>query len=182
MSIKHSLLALLTDGPRSASQLQQRFSDATEGVWPLNIGQVTQTLARLERDGLIAVDGQITGANGHITDTWRLTEDGHGLVTDWWNTPVHHPRTERDELVIKVTLAARCRGDRLIRLLDDQRRFVIAELRDLNRASRDMPDSRTADRLHLERRIFELEAEARWLNRVESLTQPDIPDTSAKDA
>ena len=51
MSIKHSLLALLADGPRSASQLQQQFSDRTQAVWPLNIGQVTQTLARLERDG-----------------------------------------------------------------------------------------------------------------------------------
>lgn len=178
MSIKHSLLALLVDGPRSASQLQQRFSDATEGVWPLNIGQVTQTLARLERDGLIVVDGQITGANGHITDTWRLTDDGHELLARWWDTPVQRPRAERNELVIKVALAAQCRSDRLIPLLDDQRRFVIAELRELTRASRGMAVSRTADRLHLERRIFELEAEARWLDRVESLTQPDTSDSS----
>ena len=69
MSIKHSLLALLADGPHSASQLQQQFSERTQSVWPLNIGQVTQTLGRLERDGLIETAGTITGANNRPAET-----------------------------------------------------------------------------------------------------------------
>ena len=178
MSIKHSLLALLADGPRSASQLQQQFSDRTQAVWPLNIGQVTQTLGRLERDGLVEVAGTITGANNRPADTYRLTDAGRELLDAWWAAPVHRPATERDELVIKISLAAHHPGIDLIGLLDRQRRATIAQLRELNRASRSLDDTRTAERLQVERRIFDLEAEARWLDRVEALTNPTTPKES----
>ncbi|GAB3647999.1 PadR family transcriptional regulator [Corynebacterium nasicanis] len=172
MSIKHSLLALLTVGPSSASQLQQQFSDRTQAVWPLNIGQVTQTLARLERDGLIEVAGSITGANNRPAETYQLTPAGRELLDAWWAEPVHRPATERDELVIKVSLGAHDPGINLIALLDRQRRSTIHQLRELNRASRALADTRSAERLQVERRIFDLEAEARWLDRVEALTNP----------
>ncbi|MDO5513031.1 PadR family transcriptional regulator [Corynebacterium sp.] len=177
MSIKHSLLALLADGPYSASQLQQQFSDRTRAVWPLNIGQVTQTLGRLERDGLIEVAGTITGANNRPADAYQLTPAGADLLTEWWTAPVHRPSTERDELVIKVSLAAHNPAIDLIALLDQQRRSTIAQLRELNRASRHLDDTRTADRLQVERRIFDLEAEARWLDRVEALTNPTLKES-----
>lgn len=172
MPIKHSLLALLADGPRSAGQLQQMFTDRTENVWPLNIGQVAQTLTRLERDGLIETAGQITGANNRPTDTWRLTAPGTALLHEWWTEPVHRPASERDELVIKVSLAAQNGDVDLIGLLDRQRRATIAALRELNLASRSLDHTRTAERLQVERRIFDLESEARWLDRVEALSRP----------
>lgn len=172
MSIKHSLLALLADGPHSASQLQQQFSDRTEAVWPLNIGQVTQTLARLERDGLIETAGTITGANNRPADIYSLTDRGRELLDDWWSRPVHRPATDRDELVIKVALAAHDPGIDLIAMLDRQRRSTLARLRELNHSSRSLGHSRTAERLQVERRIFDLEAEARWLDRVEALSRP----------
>lgn len=178
MPIKHSLLALLADGPRSASQLQQQFNDRTQAVWPLNIGQVTQTLGRLERDGLIETAGTITGANNRPADTHRLTTAGRELLTAWWTTPVHRAATERDELVIKISLAAHDPGIDLIGLLDRQRRSTIRQLRELNRTARSLGDTRTADRLQVERRIFDLEAEARWLDRVEALTNPPTPKES----
>jgi len=178
MSIKHSLLALLADGPRSASQLQQQFSDRTQAVWPLNIGQVTQTLGRLERDGLVEVAGTITGANNRPAETHQLTAAGRELLDAWWAAPVHRAATERDELVIKVSLAAHDPDIDLIALLDRQRRSTIRQLRELNRTSRSLDDTRTADRLQVERRIFDLEAEARWLDRVEALTNPTTPKES----
>ena len=48
MSIRHSLLALLQDKPRYGYQLRVEFEDRTGSAWPLNIGQVYTTLARLE--------------------------------------------------------------------------------------------------------------------------------------
>ena len=174
MPIKHSLLALLADGPRPASQLQQQFSERTQDVWPLNIGQVTQTLARLERDGLVEVAGTITGANNRPADTYRLTDDGQELLDAWWHSPVHRPATERDELVIKVSLAAQNRAIDLIGLLDRQRRATLTRLRELNRASRTLDHTRTAERLQVERRIFDLESELRW----PSPTPPRRPDMS----
>ncbi|MFH7597682.1 helix-turn-helix transcriptional regulator, partial [Streptomyces racemochromogenes] len=57
MSIRHGLLALLERGPRYGSQLRTEFESRTGSTWPLNVGQVYTTLARLERDGLVAGGG-----------------------------------------------------------------------------------------------------------------------------
>lgn len=172
MPIKHALLALLMDGPRSASQLQSQFADTTAGVWPLNIGQVSQTLGRLQRDAHIELAGTTTGPSGHSADTYQLTDTGTQLVTDWFNTPVVQAVTERDELVTKVTLAQTRADLDLIKLLDTQRASIMDDLRALNRRTRNLPNTRTTDRLLIEKRIFELEAQARWLDRVESLQNP----------
>ncbi len=53
MSVRHSLLALLEEGPRYGYQLRSEFEHRTAAAWPLNVGQVYSTLARLERDGLV---------------------------------------------------------------------------------------------------------------------------------
>ena len=37
-------------------QLRAEFESTTGGMWPLNVGQVYTTLARLERDGLVATE------------------------------------------------------------------------------------------------------------------------------
>ena len=57
MSVRHALLALLEEGPKYGLQLRQEFEERTGEVWPLNVGQVYLTLQRLERDGLVASDG-----------------------------------------------------------------------------------------------------------------------------
>lgn len=168
MSIKHSLLTLLLDGPGSASQLQTQFEETT-GIWNLNIGQVTQTLQRLQRDGLIEAAGSATAPNGRTVDTYRLTGTGRTELERWFSAPLDISLSDRDDLVTKVTMARTRPELNIITLLDTQREKVMAELRTLNRASRDLPANPTTERLLLERRIFELEAQARWLDRVESL-------------
>src|SRR6202042_2153316 len=57
MSVRHALLALLSEGPKYGLQLREEFEDRTGEVWPLNVGQVYSTLQRLERDGLVESDG-----------------------------------------------------------------------------------------------------------------------------
>ena len=56
VSVRHALLALLSEGPKYGLQLRQEFEDRTGEVWPLNVGQVYTTLQRLERDGLVESD------------------------------------------------------------------------------------------------------------------------------
>ena len=60
MSVRHALLALLSEGPKYGLQLREEFEAGTGEVWPLNVGQVYTTLQRLERDGLAGPgpDGQ----------------------------------------------------------------------------------------------------------------------------
>ena len=65
MTVRHALLALLSEGPKYGLQLRQEFEARTGGVWPLNVGQVYTTLQRLERDG------QVVAASGTVPETVR---------------------------------------------------------------------------------------------------------------
>src|SRR2546421_3793920 len=57
MSVRHALLALLSEGPKYGLQLREEFEAGTGEVWPLNVGQVYTTLQRLERGGVVESDG-----------------------------------------------------------------------------------------------------------------------------
>ena len=99
MSVRHSLLAILTVGDAYGYQLRQEFNRRTDGVWPLNVGQVYTTLDRLERDGLIV---QLAAdAEGH--KRYAITDEGRAEVDVWLTTRTE--RTDRDELAIKIALA-----------------------------------------------------------------------------
>ena len=71
MSIRHALLALLSEGPKYGLQLRQEFETRTGEVWPLNVGQVYTTLQRLERDGILAFE-----PTGHFEPSFVLTDAG----------------------------------------------------------------------------------------------------------
>ncbi len=180
MAIKHALLALLSKQSNSASGLQQAFHDLFDSTQPLNIGQVSQTLHRLERDGLISDTGPVARPTGHQTSQYCLTKVGTDALKQWWSAPVLSPLTDRDELVTKVTLAAVDETIDLIDILDTQRATILKQLRELNNQARNLPVERTASRLLIERRIFDLEAEARWLDRIEALSPPNYNPAEGK--
>ena len=71
MSIRHALLALLSEGPKYGLQLRDEFEQRTGEVWPLNVGQVYTTLQRLERDGLIESDGDGRGGPAEVVPSNR---------------------------------------------------------------------------------------------------------------
>lgn len=179
MSIKHSLLALLADGPATASNLQQRFHDELGGLWPLNPGQIAQTLSRFERDGWAEVSAYTTGPTGRKAAQYQLTDSGHEHLAQWWSDAVTPAASDRDELVVKVAFAAQRDDVDVVDVLDSQRFATVEEIRKLTQQAREIPQERTPQRLAVERRIFELEAQARWLDRVEALA-PSAP-TAKKD-
>jgi DNA-binding PadR family transcriptional regulator len=61
VSVRHSLLALLSAGTMHGYGLKTEFEAATGDVWPLNVGQVYTTLGRLERDGLVTAEADAEG-------------------------------------------------------------------------------------------------------------------------
>ena len=99
MSVRHALLALLSEGPKYGLQLRQEFEARTGEVWPLNIGQVYTTLQRLERDGLVESDGS---EKEGPQKGFHITDAGSEELSNWLNTPPDMTSPPRDELVIKV--------------------------------------------------------------------------------
>ena len=93
MSIRHALLALLSEGPKYGLQLRQEFEARTGEVWPLNVGQVYTTLQRLERDELVESD--VDDDDGP-QKAYRITKAGRRELLDWLrDSSRRHIATER---------------------------------------------------------------------------------------
>jgi len=179
MAIRHGLLALLDEGPAYGYQLKSAFEERTGGTWPLNIGQVYTTLARAERDGYVA---QLeVGHDGRVV--YEITDAGRREVAHWFASAVRRDAAPRDELTIKLAVAVTAPGVDVRAIVQTQRSETMRTLQSLTRLKIDAePDADTAWHLVLERLIFDAEAEARWLDHVESrllraaATQGTTPD------
>lgn len=180
MSIRHSLLALLVEQDAYGYQLRARFESLTGSVWPLNIGQVYTTLARLERDRLVLGTG--TGGDGRAM--YHLTDAGHRELSAWWRSPVSRTERPRDELAIKIALAVTTTGVDAATILQTQRVDTMRSMQDLTKLKRHNDTADLPWRLVLESMIFAAEAEIRWLDHCESalvrharkVPRPPIPD------
>ncbi|CAL4858863.1 PadR family transcriptional regulator [Microbacterium sp. MM2322] len=167
MSVRQSLLAILDQGPCYGYQLRAEFDRRTGSTWPLNVGQIYNTLDRLERDGLVEkgdVDDQ-----GHVY--WQITDAGSAEVTAWLDAPVERTQGTRDELAIKLAIAATLPGVDLASVIQRQRSASLRQLQELNRAkyagsNPDGPEE-LAWSLVVDSMIFAAEAEARWLDHTE---------------
>lgn len=177
MSIRQAMLAILEQGPMYGYQLRAEFEQRTGETWPLNIGQVYTTLARLERDGLVEVvdDGGVddrTGADRQVS--YRATEAGRSEVAEWFTTPVPRSQPPRDELAIKLALAVTLPGTDVGTIIQRQRSATMAALQDytrLKRSGRAAAPTEPADlawSLVLDALVFDAEAEVRWLDHCEA--------------
>ncbi|WP_109506794.1 PadR family transcriptional regulator [Nocardioides speluncae] len=173
MSVRQALLALLEQGPMYGYQLRAEFERRTGSTWPLNVGQVYTTLARLERDGL--VEGTGTDDEGHVI--YRVTEAGEDEVAAWFTTPVSRSHPPRDELAIKLALAVTVPGVDVGAVIQGQRTATMAALQDYTRLKRTgraaLPGAATdpadlAWSLVLDSLVFAAEAEIRWLDHCEA--------------
>src|ERR1700756_1016215 len=122
MSVRHALLALLSEGPKYGLQLRQEFEARTGEVWPLNIGQVYTTLQRLERDGLVESDDE---GDDERQKGFRITTKGKRELAAWLRTPPDLTSPPRDELVIKVLVALRVPGVDVHEVLQVHRRYLV---------------------------------------------------------
>lgn len=177
MSIRHGLLALLSQGPRYGYQLRAEFESSTGATWPLNIGQVYSTLSRLERDDLVTR----VGADEEGRFVYRITPAGEGDVRTWFTTPIARTDRPRDELAIKLAMAVTTPGVDVARVVQTQRTATLRTLQDLTRLKANAPAGQAdrAWRLVLESMIFQAEAEVRWLDHCESFVARAPADRAA---
>lgn len=167
MSVRQSLLAILDQGACYGYQLRAEFDRRTGSMWPLNVGQIYNTLERLERDGLVgrgAPDDQ-----GHVY--WRITDAGSAEVARWLASPVVRGAATRDELAIKLAVAATLPGVDVASVIQTQRKRSAAHLESLHHADRvgadpDSPEE-LARSLVVDSMIFTAQAELRWLDHAE---------------
>ena len=192
MSVRHALLALLSEGPKYGLRLRQEFEERTGEVWPLNVGQVYTTLQRLERDGLIESEGEDEAGS---QKSFRLTADGGAELAAWLRTPPDLSSPPRDELVIKVLVASRVPGVDVHGVIQIHRRHVVELMQEWTRVKRDADSDEISLALVVDAELFRLDSVIRWLDAAEarlrragtpqasvassSTTDPEVPDPAS---
>lgn len=161
MSVRHALLALLSDGPKYGLQLQQEFESRTGEVWPLNVGQVYMTLQRLERDGLVESIGAETDG---IQKGFRNTTEGVRELTAWLRIPQDTNPPPRDELVIKVLVATIVPDIDVHEVIQVHRRHLVEAMQRYTHIKAEGSEHDIGLALVVDAQIFRLEGAVRWLD------------------
>jgi DNA-binding PadR family transcriptional regulator len=164
MSVRHALLALLSEGPKYGLQLRQEFEADTGEVWPLNVGQVYTTLQRLERDGLVESDeADIDGPQKRF----RITSPGRDELDEWLRLPPDLSSPPRDELVIKVLVALRVAGVDVRDVIQVHRRYLVQLMQQWTHLKEDLADQDLGFALVVDAELFRLDSVIRWLDAAE---------------
>lgn len=112
MSVRLSLLALLDQGPCYGYQLRTELDWRTGGKGPVNVGQVYNTLDRLERDKLV----RKTGENNY----YQITPAGSTAVAVWLASA-----SPAAEFPAKLALAATLPGVDVAEVIQAQRSAAV---------------------------------------------------------
>jgi DNA-binding PadR family transcriptional regulator len=161
MSVRHALLALLSEGPKYGLQLREEFEARTGEVWPLNVGQVYTTLQRLERDGLVESDGS---TDEGPQKGFHITSGGAEELAAWLRTPPDLSSPPRDELVMKVLVALRVPGVDVHEVIQVHRRYLVELMQQWTRLKEDEADFDLGLALVVDAELFRLDSVIRWLD------------------
>lgn len=169
MAIKQGILTILSLGESHGYQIRSELASRAGQAWDLNLGQIYQTLSRLERDGLI----EQTNVDGS-RQMYRITEKGLVENQEWLGSPTTRGVEDRDELIFKFCLAVTIPGVNVTELLDSQRNANLHSLQILTKAKSEIDENDPKELswlLALDHQIFSIESELRWLDHVRHLLE-----------
>ena len=176
MSVRHALLALLSEGPKYGLQLRHEFEARTGEVWPLNVGQVYTTLQRLERDGFVESDDEAEGPQ----KGYSITATGTRELTSWLESPPELSQPPRDELLIKVLVAAEVPGVDVHEVVQVHRRHLIEVMQRYTALKADADEDDIPLALVVDAELFRIEAAVRWLDTADIRLRKMVKRAKAK--
>jgi DNA-binding PadR family transcriptional regulator len=150
MSVRHALLALLSEGPKYGLQLRQEFETRTY-----------TTLQRLERDGLVEADDSTEEGP---QKGFQITALGQTELNDWLRTPPDLSSPPRDELVIKVMVAIRMPEVHVHEVIQVHRRYLVQLMQQWTRLKEDESRFDLNFALVVDAELFRLDSLIRWLD------------------
>ena len=165
MSVRHALLALLSEGPKYGLQLREEFEARTGEVWPLNVGQVYTTLQRLERDRLVESD-DADSESPH--KAFRITATGRQELAGWLRTPSDMSSPPRDELVMKILVALRVPGIDVTEVIQVHRRYLVELMQQWTRIKETEAEFDLSLALVVDAELFRLDSVIRWLDSADA--------------
>jgi len=165
MAVREGMLVLLAERPRHGYELKVELERRTGSLWSLNTGQVYTTLDRLQRDGLVEPADDVDPGNDARRRAYRLTGEGEKAARAWLDTTGAVDAPPRDELVMKVLLAAHGPHAEALAVVDAHRHHLLARLQAVRRDRRSAGSpADLAARLCDDVLAVRLEADLRWLD------------------
>src|SRR5437879_3751948 len=101
MVLRYAILALLDGQELHGYRIKSAFEEQIGPLWPLNFGQIYQTLKDLRRGGL--VEGRFDRGTGHVGRwMYTITAKGRRALDTWLGRMPRHPQPARDEILIRL--------------------------------------------------------------------------------
>ncbi|WP_024330219.1 PadR family transcriptional regulator [Simiduia agarivorans] len=100
MSLKHSLLVMLSAAPATGYELSQQFKGGIGFFWNASHQQVYQQLAQMAKDGWVQYETQ-SQTDKPDRKIYAITNKGREALSRWLSTPVA-PSKSKDALLIKL--------------------------------------------------------------------------------
>jgi DNA-binding PadR family transcriptional regulator len=171
MSLRHALLGLLAERPRTGYALLKHFEESIDYVWSARHSQIYPELARLREQGLIRQSA--SGPRG--SKTYEITAAGRKEVRRWLRD-TSPERTARSDPLLRVFLLWLLEPDErqaFLRRELEHNRTYLGELEQLGEGE---PANATEQsfRFALEHGLRATRARIQWLEW--ALAQPPLPD------
>lgn len=163
IAVHHALLGLLEHDARHGRGLMRGYDVLFAHGRPLRFGQIYATLGRLERDGLVRLDGE-ERAQGPDRKRFVITDDGVADLDTWVSEPETPEPYLQSTLFTKVVLAL-LTGRDAAATLDAQRARHLGRMRELTRMRAGAPP---VEALLADQALFHLEADLRWIDLAEA--------------
>lgn len=170
----HAMLALLTEGPSTAWELQSRVIAALGEQFELpSKTYAYKMLTRLQRDGLVAAAGE---GRWTASSTVQITDTGRAELDEWLAHASKRAAGYRDDFGLKI-LAAALRGPGAVReICSLQREARLTELMALHTARQEAHDADALSIWTLDLAITFVEAEMKTIASAEALADKIVAD------
>lgn len=158
------ILATLREADMHTYELVRLLKERRDDrLVPLQKGTIYHTVARLERDGLLAEVGVDRDGNRPERTTYTLRDAGHRAVEEWVRAEL--PQIDRaTEFRVALSEAHNLDRDEVIDLLDQRRALLVASV-DEHSAGLDLAAERETPEqflVELQRQSALLDAELAW--------------------
>jgi DNA-binding PadR family transcriptional regulator len=121
MSLKHSILAILSSEPKTGYQLSKDVEGSIRFFWQATHQQVYRDLADLERSGFVK-HKEVTQEEKPDKKVYSITKAGTKELIRWMKEPSEIPAT-RDSFMIKLFMGHLVGAESLLKDLRNQKQI-----------------------------------------------------------
>ncbi len=101
MTLRYVVLGLLSEEASHGYRLKRRIEDRVGSIWQVNVGQVYQTLAQLNRQGLTRSKMEPT-EQFKMRRVYEITDKGRRALATWLKRRPGMPGPVRPEIIVRL--------------------------------------------------------------------------------